>query len=315
MKLVVQIPCYNEEATIARVLKEIPREIKGVDQVEVLLIDDGSTDETIKVAQQAGVDHIVQLPFNNGLAAAFRAGFEKCRELGADIVVNTDGDGQYPSYSIADLIAPILNGTADLVVGDRNPGKLEHFSFLKRQLQRMGSRVVSVLAKQPIADATSGFRAYSHDALFKLTIETDFSHSLESLIQASWKGLKVRFIPIEAQATERKSRLAPSKRHFILKSLSTMLRVVTYYRPLAFFGILGSLMMLVGSAPIFRFLWFFANGDGRGHIQSLVIGGTLSVAGFVCLLFGVLAVQINSSRRLIEESNERLRRLESKLYK
>jgi len=311
VKLVIQIPCYNEAENLGEVLRDIPRSIKGVDTVEVLVIDDGSSDRTRDVAIKNGADHLVVHPQNMGLAAAFRAGFEKCRRLGADIVVNTDGDNQYDSAQIERLIEPVVSGLADVVVGDRAPSQLQHFSFLKRQMQKVGSRVVSHLAGMNIPDATSGFRAYSRNALYRLTIETSFSHSLETLMQAASKGLVVTSIPISARHTLRKSRLARSSRHFIWRSVASLVRLVTYYRPLSFYWTLGISLSLIGGAPMLRFLWFFLQGDGRGHVQSLVIGGALLAMGFACLLFGVMAAQIASNRRLLEELNERLRQIET----
>ncbi|WP_417795809.1 glycosyltransferase family 2 protein [Terasakiella pusilla] len=310
MKLVVQIPCYNEAATLADVIKDIPRKIVGVDCIEILVIDDGSRDESYNIAKECQVDHIIRHPVNNGLADAFRSGLDRCRELDADIVVNIDADNQYDAKEIPMLVQPILKQHCDVVVGNRDPSNLAHFSFAKRVMQKLGSRVVSILSKIDIPDATSGFRAYSKDALFKLTIETDFSHSLETLVQARWKGLRVISLPIRARHTERASRLASSNREFVFKSIATLVRVVTFYRPLSFYWSLGAFMGLLGTAPMMRFLWFFFNGDGRGHIQSLVIGGTFVIIGTSCLLFGVLANQINSNRRLLEETNERLRRMD-----
>jgi len=311
LKLVVQIPCFNESETLEKVIREIPRDIDGIEHVEIMVIDDGSTDDTVAIAHKCGVDHVISHGANRGLAAAFRSGFERCRQIGADIVVNTDGDMQYDGSEIPKLIVPVLLGEADVVVGDRDPVNLVHFSPIKRMLQKVGSWVVSGVSKTPLPDATSGFRAYSRDALYRLTIETTFSHSLETLIQAAGKGLVVTSVAIAARRTVRQSRLAPSKRYFILRSIATIVRGVTYYRPLTFYWSLGVFMLMVGGAPMVRFLWFFFNGDGRGQIQSLVIGGALLAMGFTCMLFGVMAAQINSNRRILEGVNERLRRLES----
>lgn len=310
MKLIIQIPCYNEADSLPDVLAEVPRTIPGVDEIEVVVIDDGSDDGTAEVAWACGADHVIRHPVNRGLAAGFRSGLDYCRRRGADVAVNTDGDGQYRGEDIPALIAPVLQGQADVVVGNRDPAKLAHFSPSKRMMQHLGSRVVSLLARTRVPDATSGFRAYSRQAIMRLTIETTFSHSLETLVQASWKGLEVMSRPVGARLTERRSRLASSTLDFVVRSLLSLMRVVILYRPLALFWSLGLAASVTGTAPVVRFLWFYAQGDGRGHIQSLVIGGTLLMIGFACLLIGLLADQVNGNRRLLEEISERVRGLE-----
>lgn len=311
MKLIVQIPCYNESKTIADVISAIPSQIPGIDTIETVVIDDGSTDSSAECAEKAGATHILKHHRNLGLATAFSSGIEKCRKLGADIVVNIDADGQYDPQEIPPLIAPILDQTADLVIGDRCPAQLSHFSPVKRFMQMLGSKVVSNLSRLPIPDATSGFRAYSTKAINRLTIETTFSHSLETILQAHQKKLVVKSIPIEACHTPRKSRLAKSSCHFVIKSVITILRVITYYRPLPLYWGCGFLLMFIGGLPLARFLWFFfVQNNGSGHIQSLVIGGALLAIGFTTLLFGMLADQTNKSRRILEDISARLYDLE-----
>jgi glycosyltransferase involved in cell wall biosynthesis len=308
--LVIQIPCHNEADTLPGVVRELPRRIEGVEAVRVVVIDDGSTDGTAEAARVAGADHVIRHPIRRGLAAAFRSGIEYCRKAGADIVVNTDGDGQYRGADVAHLVALVVAKQADVVVGDRNPGGLPHFSPFKRAMQWLGSRIVSMLARTPLPDVTSGFRAYSRQAIMRLTIETSFSHSLETLVQATWKGLEVRSLPVDARQTHRRSRLSPSSLHFIARQSVTLLRVMVLYRPLTLFWTLGFGMIAIGAAPVIRFLWFYTQGDGGGHIQSLVIGGTLLMMGAACVLFGLLADQVNGNRRLLEDISERVRTLE-----
>lgn len=268
MKLIVQIPCYNEADTLPGVVRDIPRTIPGVDKVEVLVIDDGSTDGTAQLAREAGVDHIVRHNTNRGLAQSFRTGLDACLALGADIVVNTDGDNQYDGSGIPLLIAPILNGVADIVVGDRQTDRTPHFSFLKKRLQRMGSSAVRVLSGTPVPDAVSGFRAISRQAALRLNIVSPFSYTVEMLIQAGNKQLAVVSVPIITHPPTRKSRLAASTSTFVLKSLATMIRMYSMYRPLTTFFRIGSVIVAVGVIPIARFLYFYASGQGGGHAHA-----------------------------------------------
>ncbi|KJE35854.1 hypothetical protein UF64_07005 [Thalassospira sp. HJ] len=312
MKLIVQIPCYNEESSIADVLMAVPKQIDGIKTIETVVIDDGSTDGSAQVARDAGATYVLQHHQNLGLATAFTSGMKKCRELGADIVVNIDADGQYNAAEIPILIAPIREKSADLVIGNRRPDKLEHFSLSKRFMQKLGSRIVSSLSRLNIPDTTSGFRAYSREALYRLTIETNFSHSLETILQAHQKKLVVCSVPISAAHTQRQSRLAKSSYHFVCRSIVTILRVITYYRPLPLYWGLGGVLILVGSSSFLRFLWFyFVSQDGEGHIQSLVIGGSFIAIGFTTLLFGTLADQTNKNRRILEDISARLHILEN----
>lgn len=310
MKLVIQIPCFNEEETLPRVVADLPRQVPGFDGVEVLVIDDGSSDRTAEVARELGVDHVLTLKENQGLARAFRAGLDQALSLGADVIVNTDGDHQYPGEYIVALTRPILEGRAEIVVGDRQTHTIEHFSWVKRRLQALGSRVVRTLSGTDVPDAVSGFRAISREAALKLNIVSPFSYTIEMLIQAGNKRLAVTSVPIATNPTTRRSRLAHSTPRFISRSISTMARIYSMYKPLGTFTLIGTIVGLLGAAPIFRFLYFWSMGEGGGHVQSLVLGGVLVIIGFVTLMIGLLSDLINFNRQLLEMTLERVRRLE-----
>lgn len=310
MKLIVQIPCFNEEHTLPQTVKDIPRNIPGVDRVEILIIDDGSSDRTVEVAGELGVEHIICNKRNQGLARTFRTGLDACLHLGADIVVNTDGDNQYAGWDIPKLIQPILDGTADMVVGDRQTGNIEHFSPIKKALQKLGSATVRNLSGVDIPDSVSGFRAISRQAALQINIVSSFSYTTEMLIQAGRKNFKVVSVPIETNDKTRESRLFTSIPHFIERQLSTMVRIYTMYQPLRVFFYTGSLLLVTGLIPILRFLYFYMTGDGDGHVQSLILGGILSMMGFLTYLVGLVADIINFNRQLIEMTLERVRRLE-----
>lgn len=308
--LIVQVPCYNEEATLPAVIRSIPRHIDGVDRVEVLVIDDGSSDNTVRVAQELGVDHIVRHTNNKGLARAFRTGIDACLSRGADIIVNTDGDNQYDAQDIARLIRPILDGTADIVVGDRRTQEVGHFSPLKRRLQHLGSQVVRALSGTDVPDTVSGFRAISAHAALHLNIVSPFSYTIEMLIQAGRKNLAITSVPVRTNAPTRPSRLFKGIPHFIARSLATMVRMYAMYKPLATFLSIGAVLFAIGAIPILRFLYFWLDGSGRGHIQSLVLGGVLVILGSVTLLIGLVADLINFNRQLIEITLQKVRELE-----
>jgi glycosyltransferase involved in cell wall biosynthesis len=312
VKLIVQIPCYNEEQTLREVVAGMPRRLEGIDAVEVLIVDDGSSDRTAAVAQELGVDHIVRHTSNRGLARSFRSGLDACLAHGADTIVNTDGDNQYDSRDIPLLIQPILDGTADIVIGDRETHAVQHFSPLKRRLQRLGSKVVGTLSGTSVPDAVSGFRAISREAALQLNIVSPFSYTIEMLIQAGHKRLAVSSVPIRVNRPTRPSRLFRSLPQFIARSVGTMVRIFAMYRPLATFVTIGALLFIAGAIPILRFLYFFVRDGGAGHLQSLILGGVLVVLGCVTLLVGLVADLINFNRRLIELTLEKVRRLETR---
>jgi glycosyltransferase involved in cell wall biosynthesis len=310
VKVIVQIPCFNEEGTLARVLADIPRQIPGVDRVEVLVVDDGSTDATCEVALSHGADHLVRHLRNQGLARAFRTGLDACLRLGADIIVNTDADHQYSGQAIPDLIRPILEGRADIVVGDRRTDRLAHFSTGKKILQKLGSSVVRRLSGTQIPDAVSGFRALSRATAMRLNIVSSFSYTIEMLIQSGNDRMAVCSVPVDVNPQTRESRLFRSVPHFLGQSMVTMVRTYTMYRPLRVFTWLGALLAFVGALPVARFLFYYFQGQGNGHLQSLILGGVLLVVGFASLLIGVVADLISFNRALLEMLLEKVRRLE-----
>ena len=310
MKLIVQIPCYNEEATLPQTVADIPRAISGVDQVEILIIDDGSNDRTVDVAREIGVDHIIRNKTNKGLARSFGIGMDACLRLGADIIVNTDGDNQYAGQDIPKLVRPILDGTADVVVGDRQTDTIEHFSWTKKRIQSIGSAGIRAFSGIDVPDAVSGFRAISRDAALQMNIVSPFSYTIEMLIQAGRKHMAVTSVPVGTNPKTRESRLFKSVPEFLEQSLTTLLRIYSMYHPLRVFVLIGLVLSLAGAVPIIRFLVFFFAGEGAGHIQSLIIGGALLVIGFVTFLIGMVADLINYNRQLIEMTLEKVRRLE-----
>ncbi|MCB1876756.1 MAG: glycosyltransferase family 2 protein [Chromatiales bacterium] len=307
MKLIVQIPCYNEEHTLPQTVADIPREIEGIDVVEVLIIDDGSTDRTVEVAKEIGVDHIICNKANMGLARTFRRGIWACLERGADVIVNTDGDNQYAGWDIPALVQPIIRGEADIVVGNRQTHLVPHFSPMKKRLQKVGSWVVRRLSGLQIPDAVSGFRAISRDSAIKLNIVSSFSYTIEMLIQAGKRNMKVTSVPVETNAKTRESRLFKSIPRFIGRSLSTMVRVYAMYQPLRFFFYIGTVLALIGIVPIIRFLYFYFSTGGAGHMQSLVLGGVLLMMGFVAYLAGLLADLISFNRQILEMTLEKVK--------
>ena len=305
MKLIVQIPCYNEEKTLPLVVKSIPRKIAGIDKIELLIVDDGSTDKTIKVARSLGIKHIVRHTRNKGLGVAFRHGAEKALELGADILVSTDGDNQYPQERIRDLVQPILKGKADIVVADRQTHTIAHFSPLKKMLQRIGSKVVSIAAGTDLPDAPSGFRAYSRQALLELNLITTFSYTMETIIQAGNKRLAITSIPVTTNPKTRPSRLFRSNWEHIRKSGAAIIRAYVMYRPHMIFGSASVILLIAGMLPFVRFLYFaLIEGSGRGHLQSLIIGLVLLMASFIALALNIIADLIRINRTLIEQDLE-----------
>jgi glycosyltransferase involved in cell wall biosynthesis len=310
MKLVVQIPCLNEEQTLPLVLESIPSKIEGIDELEVLVIDDGSTDKTVEVAKAHGITQFVRHARNEGLGRSFHDGVERALELGADIVVNTDGDNQYPQARISDLVEPILRGRADIVIADRQTHRIAHFSPFKKFLQRLGSAVVNKAAGTNLPDAVSGFRAYSRESLIRLNTITRFSYCTETIIQAGNKGLAIESIPIDTNPKLRESRLFNSTWEHVRKSAVTIIRAYVMYKPYIIFGWLGTLLFLAGLVPFARFvLLSVEDGTTAGHIQSLLIGSLLMIAAFLCLVLNIIADLIRINRTLIENNLEQSKRL------
>jgi glycosyltransferase involved in cell wall biosynthesis len=309
-KLIIQIPCLNERASLAATIAALPRQIEGVHSIEFLVIDDGSNDDTWALASQLGVHHIVRHRRNRGLAAAFRSGVDAALAAGADVIVNTDGDGQYEGADIARLVAPIVAGEADIVVGDRGVAENAHFGPVKRLLQRYGSSIVQRLAATEVPDAVSGFRALSREAAQRINITTEFSYTTDMLIQAGRKRLAIASVPVRTHAVERPSRLFRSVPRFIAQTSVTMVRAYTTYNPLRAFVGTGMVIALIGLVPILRFLWFWIDGEGDGHIQSLVLGGVLLLLGVLVAILGMLADLIGANRKLLEVALVRLQRLE-----
>ena len=310
MKLIVQIPCYNEEQTLPQTVADIPREIDGIDVVELLIIDDGSSDRTIEVARELGVNHIVVNKKNMGLARTFRRGLEASLFAGADIIVNTDGDNQYAGADIAKLVEPIIAGRADLVIGDRQTAKIAHFSPFKKLLQWLGSGVVRKLAGVWVPDAVSGFRAFSREAAIRTNVVSPFSYTIETVIQAGKKDMAVESVPISTNAKTRESRLFKSIPTFIERQLSTIVRMYAMYQPMRVFFFLGTGLMLLGFLPVLRFLYFYLTGDGDGHVQSLLLGGVLMMMGFIAYIAALVADLISFNRQLLEMTLEKVRRME-----
>lgn len=310
MKLIVQIPCYNEEFTLPDTVRDIPRAIPGIDEIEILIIDDGSRDRTIEVAREIGVHHIVRNKRNMGLAKSFRRGLDACIALGADVVVNTDGDNQYSGADIAKLVQPILEGKVDIVVGDRQTSGIEHFSPSKKALQRFGSWVVRSFSGVNVPDAVSGFRAISRDAAMRLNIVSPFSYTIEMLIQVGNKGIAFTSVPVGTNAKTRESRLFKSAFRFIERSATTLLRMYAMYRPLRVFTLIGLIIAVIGMIPMLRFFYFYLFVSGQGKIQSLIIGSALLTIGVITFLLGMVADLLNHNRQLIEITLEKVRNME-----
>jgi glycosyltransferase involved in cell wall biosynthesis len=312
VKLIVQIPCLNEEDTLPATVKDIPREVPGIDTVEILIVDDGSTDRTVEVARELGVDHIVKFPKNRGLGYAFKAGFDACLKLGADIIINTDGDNQYYGPDIAALVKPILDGKAHIVIGDRQTGAIGHFGFLKRFLQTFGSKIISRLAHVDVPDVASGFRAYSREAALHLSMFTDFDHTAEHVVQAGQDRLAVEIVPIRTNAKTRESRLFKNIGEFVFKSGMISLRTYARYNALRIFTAFGSVAFVAGIILGLRFVYiFFAMPEQSAlHVQSLILAAILLLAGFQMFLTGIVADLIATNRALLEDMSTRVRRLE-----
>jgi glycosyltransferase involved in cell wall biosynthesis len=309
MKLIVQIPCYNEAEHLPATLAAIPRSIAGIERVEILVLDDGSDDGTAAVALAHGADAVLRLPGRQGLARVFKAGIDACVRAGADIIVNTDGDNQYDGAEIPKLVAPILNGEAEMVIGDRDPGTLRHFSFAKRLLQRLGSWLMRHLSGTTVADSTSGFRAYSRDAALRLNVVGNFTYTLETLIQAGNRRVRIVDVPIQARHTPRKSRLAPTTLHYLKNAGATMARSYAMYEPMKVFFYVAAVFLLGATAIGARFLFlYFGPTAGQGNVQSLILAAILAIVGFQLLSLGLVADLMAANRKLLEEQLYRLRR-------
>ena len=311
-KLIIQIPCLNEAATLPATIADLPRTVPGIDVVELLVVDDGSRDGTADVARACGVDHVVRLRRNKGLAAAFMAGIDASLKAGADFIVNTDADNQYAGQDIAKLLAPLLRGEADIVIGDRNIAELQHMSWRKRQLQRLGSWVVRQVSSTSVPDTTSGFRAYTREAALRMTIVSEFSYTLESIIQAGKKRMAIAHVPIETNPRTRPSRLFDTVFSYVKRSSATIVRIYAMYEPLKVFTYIGLAVFGLGLLPALRFLYLHMTdytGGGR-YVPSLIASAVLMIVGFQVLLIGLLADVISANRKLLEDLLYRVRTLE-----
>lgn len=308
MKLIIQIPCYNEEATLGKTLSELPKTLDGINEIKVLVIDDGSTDKTVEVAKENGVEDFVILPTNLGLAKAFSTGLAKALELGADIIVNTDADNQYCADDIEKIIKPILEKNADIVIGSRPIENIKHFSLIKKILQKLGSWVMRLVSSTKIADATSGFRAFSRNAALQINVFDNYTYTLETIIQAKAKGLEIISVPISVNPELRKSKLIKNIFDYIKRSTFTMIRMFIVYRPFRFFAIIGCLFLFPGFLLGVRFLYFYLNQAGSGHIQSLILSSILILTGVQIGIIAILADLLSINRKLLEDIQTKLRR-------
>lgn len=301
MKLIIQIPCYNEAETLEVALNDLPKQIDGIDEIEYLIINDGSKDNTVDVARKWGVQNIVSFKQNQGLAKGFIAGLDGCLRSGADIIVNTDADDQYKGEDIEKIVRPILDGEADIVIGARPIDDTEHFSFVKKKLQHFGSWIVRKASSTTIPDAPSGFRAFSREAAMKLNVVNDYTYTLETIVQAGREKIPMTSVPIRTNAELRPSRLFKSIWGYVKKSMITILRAYVLYKPLKAFSLLCLPFLTVGMAIGVRFLWFMAHGTSGGHVQSLILGCTLIIIGFLIFVIGVMADTLAANRRILQD--------------
>lgn len=315
MKLIIQIPCYNEEETLTVALNDLPKHIDGIDEIEYLIINDGSKDKTVEVAKKWGVHHIVSFKRNKGLAYGFMAGLDACLRNGADIIVNTDADNQYCAEDIEKLVRPILEGKTDIVIGERPIDKTEHFSPLKKKLQHFGSWTVRVASNTDIPDAPSGFRAYSREAAMRMNVVNEYTYTLETIVQAGRSKIAMTSVPIRTNAELRPSRLFSSMFGYVKKSMVTIVRAFMMYKPLRFFSIIGGIIFLIGFLIGIRFLVFFAQGEGNGHVQSLILSSTLLLLGFETFIVGLQADIIAANRKILEDIQYRMKKMDYDSHK
>ena len=310
MKLIIQIPCYNESETLEIALNALPKHIDGIDQIEYLIINDGSKDNTVEVARAWGVHYIVNFKTNRGLAKGFMAGLDACLRNGADIIVNTDADNQYNADDIELLVRPILEGKTDIVIGQRPIDSIEHFSLLKKKLQHLGSWVVQKASNTDIPDAPSGFRAYSREAAMRMNVFNDYTYTLETIVQAGRTRMAMEYVPVRTNAELRPSRLFHSMFGYVKRSMGTIIRAFIMYKPLKFFATLGGLVFVMGGVLGIRFLIYFCNGNGNGHVQSLILASTLMMIGFQTIVIGMLGDTIASNRKMLEDIQYRIKDME-----
>lgn len=310
MKLIIQIPCYNEEETLGITYNDLPKHIDGIDEIEYLIINDGSKDRTVEVAKELGFHHVVSFKKNKGLAKGFMAGLDACLRLGADIIVNTDADNQYCGADIEKLVRPILDGKVDIVIGERPIDTTEHFSWKKKKFQHLGSWVVRVASGTDIPDAPSGFRAYSREAALRLNVVNAYTYTLETIIQAGNDDLAMTSVPIRTNAETRPSRLFSSMWKYMQRSATVIIRSYLMYRPLKFFSALGGIFLLLGMIVGIRFLHFYLSGSGDGHTQSLILLAVLMSAGFQSLVIGMLGDVIAANRKILQDIQYRVRKME-----
>jgi glycosyltransferase involved in cell wall biosynthesis len=312
-KLIIQIPCFDEEATLPATLRDLPREVPGFDRVEWLVVDDGSSDRTVQVAIANGADHVVSLPRNQGLARAFLAGLAACVERGADVIVNTDADNQYRADDIPALVKPIVDGHAEIVVGQRDIGRMEQYSAVKRVLHAAGTWVVRRASRTDIPDAPSGFRAFTREAAMRMNVFSDYTYTLETIIQAGQKGMAITSVPVRTNAATRPSRLIRSVPSYVRRSFVTIVRIFMTYRPLEFFGIPGLAVFGAGFLLGLRFLVLYVQGSGQGHVQSVILAALLMGTGCGLVVVGLVADLISVNRKLLEKLDWRVQSLEERL--
>ncbi len=310
MKLIIQIPCYNEEETLGITYNDLPKHIDGIDTIEYLIINDGSKDRTVEVAKELGFHHVVSFKQNKGLAKGFMAGLDACLHLGADIIVNTDADNQYCGEDIEKLVRPILDGQADIVIGERPIDQTEHFSWKKKKFQHLGSWVVRLASDTDIPDAPSGFRAYSREAALRMNVVNNYTYTLETIIQAGHNKIAMTSVPIRTNGETRPSRLFSSMWRYMKRSASVIIRSFMMYKPLRFFGTVGAILFALGVALGGRFLYFWATGAGTGHVQSLILTAVLILVGVQIMVIGLQADIIAANRKLLEDIQYRVRKID-----